>query len=280
MDSKLSELYASMNDKKTVVTEGDCKMTVGTGITNKGGDLEGAKEKAKPIKNVTTTDNKVDKPEEDTAHSAGADDVEKGKGKQLKKESKLPATFEELYQRTLKEDLDSLSKDDEVVPAEDIEGDGFSDELGDFEEGEGEVDEEVDVATELRLMASRLEEMADKISGASDGLDDELGGEEGLDQAQDAVPGAEDDLTDIKKESVEPHQLKNAKKSSFGPKMGQKVNKSKISVQSGKGKTTTNGKDKSGKLSPAPKSTLGPNNSMTVKGSGPAVKGSNSKLFG
>jgi len=280
MDSnKLENIYGNMlnppskKEEEVVLTEGDAKKPMTAG-TVKPGNIEGA-DKAKAPKNVQTADNKVDAPVEDSAHSNPS--VEEGKGKVLvKKESeeivKPILSFDELYSKTLKEDLNS----EEISPAGDIEGENFDDKLGDFDAGDDSgIDEEVDAATELRLLADRLNEIADKISG-TEGGEEGLGGEEDLTGEED-LGGEGADIPPVRRESFQ-HELKKAPKSKFGPSM--KNTASNISKNAGKSKTPSKGKDTSGKLSPAPKSTLGPKMSKTVSGSGPAVQGGGGKLFG
>jgi hypothetical protein len=73
-------------------------------------------------------------------------------------------------------DVGNEEEEGEVVPAQDIEGEGFNDDVGDFEsQEEGDIEEEIDLSAELRLLADRLSEIADKLSVNGE---EEMGAEE------------------------------------------------------------------------------------------------------
>lgn len=289
MDKKLLEIYNNMGTSNEVINESnppDNKV----GKQRAGDGFEGADKNAKPItKGIDTPDNKVKKPVE--GPSQGSDTVEAGKGKPLSKKIKesdehkpIFTSFEDLYQKTLKEDLDTEETNtDEVVPAKDLESADFSDETGDFGGDEDdlgdEAEEEVDVATELRLVADRLADIAQRLSGGNE-MDEDLGIEDNT-LGDDEIDTNLDDEIDagLAKESHAPHQLKKASKSKLGPKMSQKASGS-IRTKTGLAKTPSTSKDVSGKLSPVPQSKFGPKMSQKVDGSGPAVNAGNEKFIG
>lgn len=280
MDTKLGELYESIYNKETnPLTE----ETVGKDIK---GDLEGAeKAKTKPDTNKNV---KVDKPTE-----GPSSDNEDGKPKELKgkatkaKESSSEETvklsFDDLYNKTINEEGEL---DDQVVPAPDVEGSEFDTDTGDFGEGDmsdkTDTDEEVDLATELGMIADRLTEIKDKLMGveSTENPDEDLGDTGDLGDTE-GVEG-EDTLgtEDVTKESAKITEAiksepspKPLKKTTLGPKTKQ-VPSNKIGT-SGKGTTVSKvaSKDYSGKPSNASKTTLGPKMSQTVTGKGPTVAG-------
>jgi hypothetical protein len=108
---------------------------------------------------------------------------------------KSSSNFENLYKSVIGEEED-------IVPAGDVEGDEFNDELGDFEgDLEGDIEEETSIAVELRTMAERLQELADKYAGSEDeedfdGLEDE---DMGMDEDED-----EEDVFEAVKSEPEP----------------------------------------------------------------------------
>ncbi len=110
-----------------------------------------------------------------------------GHGKIMKErdmDEMLPeSSFDKLFKATLIEE----ELGDDESPLEQTGGDEFNDEMGDFPpdgEGEDDLGEEVDVATELRMIIDRLTEIAEKL-GAFDEesaeTDEEGFGEEGMD---------------------------------------------------------------------------------------------------
>ncbi len=272
METKLEEIYEGIiNRNRTTINE----ETVGKDIK---GDFEGA-EKARN-KCDTNKNVKVVKPTE-----GPSSDDEDGKTKPIskkecKKECKKGAnmesikmSFDDLYNKTINED-DQLT--DDVVPAADIEGSEFNSEEGDFEEpvegeeGTDETEEEVDLATELGMIADRLMEIKDKLLGSEETEETEETEEmpeEGTEEVTD------EDTEAVATESVNAPVPTNAKKTTLGPKAKQVIN-NKIGT-SGKGKAVTPkmGKDYSGRPSNASKTTLGPKASQNVSGKGPSVTG-------
>lgn len=163
---ELAELYES----KVLLTEAE---KVKGFSRNPGQSFEG-EEKAKKIMPGTGLQSKgvdIKKPVENAELSPGHGNI-----KEEKEHMVLPrSAFDELYKSTLVEE--ELGVDDES-PLEKSGPGAFDDDEGDFAEmGEEEPteDEEVDVATELRMIIDRLTELAEKL-GAFD--DEELGGEE------------------------------------------------------------------------------------------------------
>lgn len=271
MDTKLSDLYESIlrGTNKAPITE----EVVGKDIK---GDIEGA-DKAKTKATETNKNVKVDKPVE----GASSDD-ESAKPKELKGKKAKPTeskevepiklSFDDLYNQTINEEGE-LS--DDVVAAPDVEGSEFDAEQGDFgggEEGEGDVDEEVDLSTELGLIADRLLEIKSKLMGEVEG---EPEGEEPTEELE-TEGEPEGELGGSFKESIQSAPTpKPLKKTTLGPKTTQ-VPKNTIGT-SGKGKANpaTLKKDYSGKPSNAKKTTLGPKMSQTVTGKGPITAGKN-----
>jgi hypothetical protein len=253
-------------------------------------------DKAKKMSSESGPDgksNKVNKPV--AGPSVGDASFEEGKGKPLskkegkvaesKEESGIALSFDELYSKTLNEEEDA------IAPAADIESEDFSEDTGDFapEGEEGDIDEEIDVASELRLLADRLSEIADKLSV------DETGGveEEPVDEIPAEGEGEEDmggvgsDIIGnesvqhrrkVVKEAIKSEPTpKPLKKTTLGPKMSQNP-KNKIG-KSGAGKASTpSAKDRTGTPSNLPKTQFGPKMSQNPSGTGPAVKGSNAPL--
>jgi len=153
-----------------LVLENENKGTVNaSGLAKPGGSaLEDDDKKAKGLGIDSPAAKGVKSPEEmpkDLNPGHGTDKKNKELGKMLP-ESK----FETLFKSTLMED--AFGADDEN-PLE-AEGEGeFNDEQGDFPPAEeGDIDEEVDVATELRMIIDRLSEIAEKM-GAFDGDEEE-----------------------------------------------------------------------------------------------------------
>ena len=226
MEDRLNEIY------QTMLNESEDKMTVGS---VKPGELEGADKNGEPIKQVTTKDNTVDAPKEGpssgevkkggaVANSDTAKNELEGKKKKMPKElvkdsAEVKATkFEDLYKSVIGEDMDLEGGTDEIVKAPEVEGEEFNDEAGDFEAGEeGDVEDEVDVASELRAMAERMNELADKYAELTgeggDELENELGGDE--------LEGGDEMVGDeLHEESMKSQpEPKPAKKTTLGPKM-------------------------------------------------------------
>ena len=273
MDKSLENIYGDM------LTEGADQKTVGKKIT----ELEGS-EKAQ-ASNLEKTSGKI--PAEKPTEYGKNPGVEEGKGKPLTKKvekakesmEKPKMSFNEIYKKVIKEGGDL--GEEGVQPAPDLEGEGFSDEKGDFApdaeldaEEDTDVNEEMDLATELRLLADRLGEIAEKL-----GMDDELvpedGGEEGLGGEgidEEPMGGAIPESVQTGK-IPEPTTPKLAKKTTLGPKMSMKPKNKIGNSGAGKASVPTGGKDVSGRLSPAKKTQFGPHMSKTVSGTGPAVQG-------
>lgn len=124
-----------------------------------------------------------------------------GHGKIMKErdmDEMLPeSSFDKLFKATLIEE----ELGDDESPLEQTGGDEFNDEMGDFPpdgEGDDDLGEEVDVATELRMIIDRLTEIAEKL-GAFDEESEEEGGEgfgedemggEGFGEEEPVVPEA------------------------------------------------------------------------------------------
>lgn len=290
MEDKLDQIYQQM------LKESNDKMTVGT---VKPGEIEGA-EKAEPIKQVTTKDNTVDAPKEGpssgevakggaVANSSTAKDTLKGKkgdmpkGKKNAMENKeevlgdsvaVKATkFEDLYKSVLGEDLDlGGGNSEEVVPAPEIEGDEFDEEQGDFGAGEADVEEETSVAAELRAMAERMNELADKYAELTgEGKKDEEGMEDLEDLEGDEGVEAEEEGLKLGESFKNQPEPKPAKKTTLGPKMSKTVKGKLSSVSAKHAQGSIKGKHDGvpQKLGDAGKkfNTTG----MTAKGKGPAV---------
>ena len=191
--------------------------------------------------------------------------INPGKGK-IKSESNqkelykmLPTSkFDSLYKTQLVEEEDLNSSESPL----EIGGDkGFDDEEGDFPSEDGLSDdttsEEVDVATELRMLIDRLTEIAEKLGAYDDDMDDTF---------------EEDDLDD--EPTLTPESVSNKmkpfgdKSKKFqGPKSCNCV-KSAFKVSNKKAATGAGGPGKGtadGKLSPAKKTDLGPKMSMRAK---------------
>lgn len=286
MDNHMSEMGAMYEQ---ILKEGQVK---------KGESFEGAdKAQGKSIKGEGPETAKLPKPQQ--GPSMGDDTVAQGKGVEMKKKAvkateqaatqTLSLSFDDLFNKVINEADDDLA--DKVVPAPDVEGDDFSEDTGDFDATEEtDVDEEVDLASELRLLADRLSEIADKLSvedeGEEDGdLGDEMGDEMGAD---DATEDATEDVgmpPALNRESVQTEAIKSEptpkplKKTTLGPKMKQNPTNKIGKSGAGKASLPAQGKDRSGKPSNAKKTTLGPKMSQNPSGTGPAVKGAQSPLI-
>jgi hypothetical protein len=204
----------------------------------------------------------VKKPEE------GEEKINPGHGK-IKTEAReisnmLPQSkFDDLFKKQVIQEEDEFSSDES--PLEMGGEEGFDDEGGDFPEEIGdETGEEVDVATELRMIIDRLTEVAEKL-GSFDGEVDDAD----LDAAEAGMEDADaEGAPKLTPEAVQ------AKLKAFPDKtkaMQAKNNKvtSAFKVTSKKAQTGGPGKGAAdGKLSPARKTTLGPKMSMKadVKG--------------
>ncbi len=263
MDPKMLEIYANMlnesTDKSTAKVEGK-------GAAVKGGELEGAKDKAKIDPNANVT---IKKPVEGKSSDIKGAEPQKLIKKEAKEEATLGASFEALYNKTINEE-EEVENEVGVEPVSDVESKDFSEDSGDFNTDEEITeDEEIDIVSELRLMADRLNELAEKMGlGEEDvTLDVE---EPTIDDETISVP-KDDEI--VKTEAIKHEPTpKPLKKSSFGPKMSKTI--SKIKTANGKaGQMKKQAFD--GKPETLKKSEFGPTMSKTVKGSGPAVTGGN-----
>ena len=256
---KLTESYMSVLEAEQV-----------KGTKTGAGELEGAKANAKPI--TVKKPEGIKEPEECECLSQG--EVEKGGA--TKNSEKAPAVkskFDEYFKASMK-DLGYVveAEGEEVVPAEAPET-GISDVEGDFpaEETEGEVEdtEDTDVATELRLMAQRLIDFADKLSGTTDELEEPIEGEGELEGAPEM---GEEGAALPESFKVEP-EPKPAKGTSFGPKMSKTV--SNVKPAGGKAKLPPQ-KKRTGEIETAKATTQGPKMNMKANST---VKGGNEELI-
>jgi hypothetical protein len=172
--------------------------------------------------------------------------------------------FDTLFKKQLVEDIGDLEDSDDSP----LETRDFDDDKGDFPSAEeDETGEEVDVATELRMVIDRLTEVAERL-GAYDEEAEEAGEEVG--EAGEAGEGEIDDELEESHVKLEPLADTVSKMTSRGNK---KV-VSALSNPGGKAKTTGEGGTQAdGKLTAARKSTLGPGGTQKH----PDVKGSASK---
>lgn len=181
--------------------------------------------------------------------------------------------FDELFKAQLVEEEGGINPDESPLEntGEDTE---FNDEAGDFPtEGGDDVGEEVDVATELRMIIDRLTEVAERLGAyegeeGAEGLEDEGPMEEPTEPPVTEAAGPGKGAADGK---LKPG--KDASKTLQGPTKSNIV-KSAFKVTSGKAKNSAGpGKGAhDGKLSPAKKTTLGPKMSMKADAKGPMGK--------
>lgn len=191
----------------------------------------------------------------------GEKKINPGHGKiktSLKENSMLPnSKFDELFKRQIVNEEDI--KNDES-PLE-VSGAGeFDEDQGDFPvEGSSDdtTGDEVDVATELRLVIDRLTQVAEKLGAFDSEMDeadsevDSLDGDDGaLDESP--LPEAVQSKFKVMKDGKKHLQSKNHKVKSAFEASGKKA-----SATGGPGKGAADGK-----LSPARKTTFGPNMSM------------------
>lgn len=174
-------------------------------------------------------------------------------------EDMLPESkFDSLFKSTLLAEEDGLEAGADPLEAT---GEGeFNDELGDFdsESGDEDLGEEVDVATELRMIIDRLTEVAEKMGAFDDegGGEDEFGGEEveaGEEDFSDegGTPGFEENVTYGKGGSGKaggPGKGNDGKLGSFPDKTKTMQSKGsmKVKAQSNMGQQTAKGKGSPG----------------------------------
>jgi hypothetical protein len=166
--------------------------------------------------------------------------------------------FDSLFKKQIVSEGDGLESDESPIEQT---GDGeFNDEQGDFPSTDGDdTAEEVDVATELRMLIDRLTEIAEKL-GAYDADMDEAGDEAGEANAEEE--GAEEltpeavqaKLTPLKDATKTMQAKKNVVKSSF------KSSGKKAGATGGPGKGAADGK-----LGAARKTTFGPKMSQKAE---------------
>ena len=230
-----------------------------------------------------------------------------GKGKTFQQENtnmNKTLKFDELYKQIMKEGTSGVGIDPNA-PENNIEGNGFDDDIGDMGNGdvnpdeaneEGEDYEEVDAVTALKLIRKQVGEIITQLGGdlsdddvddfEDDGLGDE--GDDGLgDEGDDGLGG---DMTgdvgaqqgqpangqlQAPNESVKIGETKNAPKSKFNPKMS-KVVPGKLSKKGSGGFPKIKKHDSTGELKVAKKSSFGPSMSQKVSGK---VKGGNADMF-
>lgn len=222
----------------------------------------------------------VKKPQEGEAKINPGHGKIKTESSQKELSSMLPASkFDSLYNTQIDEADGGIEGDES--PLEMTGEDEFDDEAGDFptEGGEDTTGEEVDVATELRMIIDRLSEVAEKL-GAYDSEMEEAGEEAGEAEFAPEEEGApEEELAPESVQSGGPgkgsHDGKikpfaDTSKKFQGPKSCNRV-KSAFNPSSKKAGTGAGGPGKGshdGKLGPARKTDLGPKMSMkaNVKG--------------
>jgi hypothetical protein len=272
MHDKLDEIYQQM------LKESNESMTVGT---VKAGDLEGAKH-AKPVQQIKTQDNQVDSPDEGASQS----EVKKGgastnmetvkKEKEIKDSVDFTSRFESLYKSVIGEELDM---DDEISPSSEVEGENFDEEIGDFDiDSEDDMSEETDIATELRTMAERILELADKFSETSMD-DDSLEDLDSLDDDSMGEDSEEDSLARIGESIKSEPEPKVLKKTDKGPHMSKTVKGKLATVSKKHAKNTMKGTHTGTPEKLSDKAGHANKSGMTVKGSGSAVSGKNADLL-
>jgi len=270
MNTKMDEIYQKiLNESRPQL------------VVDNTGDIPGA-EKAKPIKVEQPTG--VKKPTEDTANSQ--EEVKKGgatanaeKAPVEKKSVREGMRFNELYKSILKE-----AELGETIPTGEppaIESGSYDEDIGDFEggdemspDGEEDAEDEVDIATELQLIADRLLEIKDKLSG--------FDSEEGTDELGE-MP--EEGISEGEGEEVPPRPMgesfkvngtpQKAKATTLGPKMSKTV-KGKLSSVAKKTAALPKQVARTGTPEKAKATTLGPKMSQVVPGN---IKGKNQEFL-
>lgn len=179
--------------------------------------------------------------------------------------------FDELYDHLV---LKEAAFNNEQSPLEQTGAGEYNDDINDFppegsEEGEGDEfdDEEVDVATELRMIIDRLEDVYEKISGGADEGEGE--GEEDMGLDTEATPGA---AFEAARSQYKPLSKKGGELQSKNNKVKSKFTAKKRSVKC----ACKPGED--GKREHAKATTLGPNAGTKAPGNSPANK-AGSDLF-
>lgn len=162
-----------LEDAYQLIIESEHKGTVDTGaeMPKPGQGFDNDKSQAKGMGGDSPAAKSVDSPEEmDEDLSPGHGTIAEEKEiKDMMPESK----FDSLFKATLV----SEEFGDEENPLEQTGEGEFDDEMGDFPSAdEDTVDDEVDVATELRMVIDRLNDIAEKIGAFDEG--DDMGGDE------------------------------------------------------------------------------------------------------
>lgn len=192
MKDELGAIYESkiFNSGKELIDESQ-KVKGAKTIPGKGvfGDEEKAK-KMQPGTGPENTDVKG-KPTNIKRFSSGEGTVKEYSEKENKNMLLPESEFEKLFKSTLinEEGPEEVSSDESPLEKGD-----FDDDSGDFAEpgegtGEPTEEEEVDVATELRMIIDRLTEIAEKL-GAYD-EEESMEGEEGLEGGEEGLEGEE-----------------------------------------------------------------------------------------
>lgn len=189
-----------------------------------------------------------------------------GKTKTAKKADDImgESSFDKLYGEVMVEEM-PLDPDENPV-----ETDEFSDDLGDFPEAGDEEDvegEEVDVATELELIINRLKEIHAQIGG------EEISDEEDILGAGEEEFGDEEIPVESVNATPEPlnANISELQKNKIVKKGGVKAKGKKAVLPASRART--------GELSVAPNTTLGPQMSMKAPGSGPAADAKNASAL-
>ena len=171
MKNELENIYAN----QVLISEGkktakkNCEVKGGKGATKGGSGFEEVV-KATPKGGATERIKGLKKPEEDKKRTT---DMKKTKIK----ESKVPNTFDQIFQSIINEDFGSGDESTEIKNTEDAmaSGDEYGDELGDetqhetSEEGEeGAEETEGEVVDELQEIITKLSELIAKLSGAEE----------------------------------------------------------------------------------------------------------------
>lgn len=271
MKDGLAEAYEKICEKT------DNSGVVGSTATKKAASGEGfdGDKKQAPGRGSANTDAK--KPQK-------APEKLQGIKEDKENEIMLPnSKFDELFKSQL---VEEEMIDSEESPLERTGEEEFSDEQGDFPQdgAEDTTNEEVDVATELRMIIDRLTQVAERLGaydegaeGAGDMGEGEIGDEEaGLTPGSDDIPltreavvregasagGPGKGSADGKLKGFK-NTAKQMQSKSFKVKSAFDVTSHKQGAAGGPGKGSHDGK-----LSPAKKTTLGPNMSMKadVKG--------------
>lgn len=178
--------------------------------------------------------------------------------------AKIPNTFDELFKKTLvEEDMTETS------PLEQGGENEFNDDEGDFPPVEGsdeDLQDNVDVATKLRLIIDDLQGILDSMGGGEEGDEHEEG------ETPEAEAGEEMNAGEIAPDGVRMEGYKPMKNTVS--KMTSKGNikvKSNLNPAGGKAKCGCGNKDTSGNLKPAKKTSFGPNMAQKASASGPSA---------